>query len=114
MLGSKFPLVPCGKGWLSTKWLELQGKPIKGWMTIPNIRSRKDPGGKKSPTQELKKDTKSCWEDSMTENEASNLLKVGWMWPHPVTVTTRIITFLVGDSYKPSFATVTGRGPHPI
>ena len=30
-----------------------------------------------------------------------------------VTVTTRIITFLAGDSYKPSFATVTGRGPHP-
>ena len=30
--------------------------------------------------------------------------------PLPVTVTTRIITFLVGDPYKPSFATVTGRG----
>ena len=30
--------------------------------------------------------------------------------PHPVTVTTRIITFLVGNPYKPSFATVTGRG----
>ena len=29
--------------------------------------------------------------------------------PHPVTVTTRIIIFLVGDPYKPSFATVTGR-----
>ena len=23
-----------------------------------------------------------------------------------------MITFLVGDSYKPLFATVTGRGPH--
>ena len=34
--------------------------------------------------------------------------------PLPVTVTTRIIAYLVGDSYKPSFATVTGRGPHPI
>ena len=33
--------------------------------------------------------------------------------PLPVTVTTRIITFLVGNPYKPSFATVTGRGPHP-
>ncbi len=31
----------------------------------------------------------------------------------PVPVTTRIITFLVGDPYKHSFATVTGRGPHP-
>ena len=28
----------------------------------------------------------------------------------PVTVTTRIITFLVGNPYEPSFATVTGRG----
>ena len=32
--------------------------------------------------------------------------------PHAVTVTTRIITFLVGDPYKPSFATVTGWGVH--
>ena len=34
--------------------------------------------------------------------------------PLPVTVTTRIITFLVGDPYKPSFTNVTGRGPHPM
>ena len=34
--------------------------------------------------------------------------------PLTVTVTTRIITFLAGDSYKPSFATVTGRGPYPM
>ena len=33
--------------------------------------------------------------------------------PLTVTVTTRIITFLVGDPYKPSFTTVTVRGPHP-
>ena len=33
--------------------------------------------------------------------------------PLPVTVTTRIITFLVGDPYKPSFATVTGWGVDP-
>ena len=33
--------------------------------------------------------------------------------PHPVTVTTRIITFLVGNPYKPPFATVTGRGVDP-
>ena len=30
-----------------------------------------------------------------------------------IPVTTRIITFLVGDSYKPAFATVTGRGDNP-
>ena len=30
--------------------------------------------------------------------------------PHPVTVTSRIITFLVGDPYRPSFPTVTGWG----
>ena len=34
--------------------------------------------------------------------------------PFPVTVTTRIITFLVGDPYKPSFATITGRGDNPM
>ena len=33
--------------------------------------------------------------------------------PHPVTVTTRIITFLIGNPYKPSFATVTGWGVDP-
>ena len=33
--------------------------------------------------------------------------------PHPVTVTTRIISFLVGNPYKPSFATVTGWGVDP-
>ena len=33
--------------------------------------------------------------------------------PLTVTVTTRIITFLVGDPYKPSFITVTVRGPYP-
>ncbi len=30
--------------------------------------------------------------------------------PHPVAVTTRIITFLIGNPYKPSFVTVTGWG----
>ena len=30
--------------------------------------------------------------------------------PFPVIVTTRIITCLVGDSYKPSFATISGKG----
>ena len=34
--------------------------------------------------------------------------------PFPVTVTTRIIQFLVGNPYRPLFATVAGKGPHPI
>ena len=34
--------------------------------------------------------------------------------PLPVTVTTRIITFLIGNPYNPSFTTVTVRGPYPI
>ena len=42
----------------------------------------------------------------------SGVIYVG-LSPLPVTVTTRIITFLVGDPYKPSFATVTGRGNNP-
>ena len=33
--------------------------------------------------------------------------------PFPVTVTTRIIPFLVGNPYKPSLATVTGKGGNP-
>ena len=33
--------------------------------------------------------------------------------PLTVTVTTMIMTFLVGNPYKPSFTTVTVRGPHP-
>ena len=33
--------------------------------------------------------------------------------PFPVIVTTRIITFFVGDPYKPSFATITGKGDNP-
>ena len=45
-----------------------------------------------------------------------NTLKgnICWMWPPPrIPVTTRIITFLVGNPYKPSFTTFTVRGPHP-
>ncbi len=33
--------------------------------------------------------------------------------PFPVIVTTRILTFVVGDPYKPSFATITGKGDNP-
>ena len=40
---------------------------------------------------------------------------ISWVVPLPrMPVTTRIIIFLVGDPYKPSFATVTGRGDNPI
>ena len=34
--------------------------------------------------------------------------------PLPVRVTTRIITFLVGNPYKPSFPLLLGRGDNPI
>ena len=44
-----------------------------------------------------------CWLNPYTLDAA----------PLTVTVTTRIIAFLVGDPYKPSFPTVTVRGPHP-
>jgi len=33
--------------------------------------------------------------------------------PFPVTVTTKIITFSVGEACKPLFTTVTGKGPNP-
>ena len=42
------------------------------------------------------------------------LIGIPWVVPLPrMPVTTRIITFLVGNPYKPSFATVTGRGDNP-
>ena len=45
----------------------------------------------------------SCWKSAV-------YLGCG---PFPVTVTTRIATFLVGNPYKPSFTTVTGKGATP-
>ena len=42
------------------------------------------------------------------------ILVILWVVPPPrMPVTTRIITSLVGDPYKPSFATVTGRVDNP-
>ena len=42
------------------------------------------------------------------------LVQLKWIFarstPHPVTVTTRIITFLVGNPYKPSFPLLLGGG----
>ena len=39
------------------------------------------------------------------------LKRIHWLVPRPgIPVTTRIITFVVGNPYKPSFATGTGRG----
>ena len=40
-------------------------------------------------------------------------LVMTWVWPPPVIVTTRIITFFIGNPYNPSFTTVTVRGPYP-
>ena len=43
-----------------------------------------------------------------------DLLHMSWVVPLPrMPVTTRIMTFLVWDPYKPSFATVIGRGGNP-
>ena len=51
------------------------------------------------------------------EDDGRSVLKcllegICWVVPLPVAVTTRIITFLVGNPYKPSFVTVTGWGVH--
>ena len=49
--------------------------------------------------------------ENWAKTGGDNVLYIPWVVPPPrMPVTTRIITFLVGDSYKPSFATVTGRG----
>ena len=39
-------------------------------------------------------------------------IKLG-LAPFPVIVTTGMMTFLIGDSCKPSFATITGKGDNP-
>ena len=48
--------------------------------------------------------------ESQPENDALKQNIYFGLSPCPVTVTTRIIMLLVGDPYKPSLATVTGRG----
>ena len=49
-----------------------------------------------------------------THMSLANPLRYLGCGPLPATVTTRIATNSVGDPYKPSFATVTERGPHPL
>ena len=44
----------------------------------------------------------------IVEKKHRSYLLIGY-GPLPVTVPTKIITFLVGTRYQPSFATVTGR-----
>ena len=47
-------------------------------------------------------------------SRADFLWSVNWVWPpHRIPVTTKIIICLIGNPYKPSFTTVTVRGPHP-
>ena len=43
----------------------------------------------------------------------SNYTHMHGLVPFPVIVTTRIISCLVGDSYKLSFATISGKGDNP-
>ena len=40
-------------------------------------------------------------------------MMIGWVVPLPNNSHHQDFTFFVGDSYKPSFATVTGRGDNP-
>ena len=48
------------------------------------------------------------------DNDNYKHIHIGWNYPPPrMPVTTRIITFLVGNPYKPSFVTVTGWGVDP-
>ena len=63
-------------------------------------------------------ESESSWNDKIIQvNQGFNWFN--WfndnlgVAPFPVTVSTRIVLFLVGDPYKPSFTTVTVRGPHP-
>ena len=40
------------------------------------------------------------------------LKNIGWVWP-PRNSDPQVVSFSVGDPYKPSFTTVTGSWPHP-
>ena len=51
-------------------------------------------------------------QENTNETDKTTTCTRMYVYEHPVTVTTRIITFLVGNPYKPLFATVTGMGPH--
>ena len=39
---------------------------------------------------------------------------ITWMWPPPSNSDHQDYYIFLGNPYKPSFTTVTGRGPHPI
>ena len=73
-------------------------------LTVPRYAKR--------PQVHRKCHSKKIREMFCSKNQENHRISLG-VAPLPVTVTTRIITFLVGDPYKPSFPTVTGRGPYP-
>ena len=70
------------------------------------------PGLGLSNSPEFQKNPQTLYQASRPPRLKQDLLSLR-STPHPVTVTTRIITFLVGNPYKPSFATVTGWGVDP-
>ena len=101
--------------WAPEKWIFVTGRffSISFWMVAPVFF--------KGRYWEKKTVGVESWSSWYTPLNMTNLY---WQYspvcdqyvrstPHPVTVTTRIITFLVGNPYKPSFATVTGWGVDP-
>ena len=47
-------------------------------------------------------------------NDSDGIIVYIGLSPFPVIVTTRIVSCLVGNPYKPSFATTTGKGDNPM
>ncbi len=101
--------------WRYLQWPTITGERPTNWPTHPHLPhqnlmltlqkiSQFTVVSGLGPTSQKETDTK--W-------QALCVLYIG-LFPCPVTVTTRIIIFLVGDPYKPSFATVTGRGTTQI
>ena len=88
-------------------WFSWLGKYTSPMDPMGKRLKKKMPPLKSSSCERFVQNKKRCW--------------WSWCWkwsyivcgPLTVTVTTRIITFLVGDPYKPSFTTATVRGPHP-
>ena len=55
-----------------------------------------------------------CIKFSTQKNKlkSSNSLDIHWVWPPPSNSSTKMIPFLVGNPYKPSFVTGILRGGH--
>ena len=58
-------------------------------------------------------DLKDFFQHGLIFTTAGIKMNISWVVPLPSNSDHQIITFLVGNPYKPSFATITGKGDNP-